>query len=211
VPKLRVLHIGIYLTPIEAVRAHRVGHRNLHPVPDVMRHENQEGVHNHLHQVALAAANGEDPDPPINYSYPPLAKKEIWDAPCSACDHRFKGQAEDAEMRTAGVISARAWSLRTISFASFTSAGRVGASSWEVLPRHSVTGEELTSEQAEWMLPLLGEENSPIRQVEVDVRRAPRADGTIPRQKGFTFGISLSEGNIRVSPPMSEPGITTVR
>ncbi|KAG9118381.1 hypothetical protein FRC07_007129 [Ceratobasidium sp. 392] len=181
--KLRVVHIGVYLTPIEAVWAHRVDHRRLHPVLDSMRHENPEGVHNHLHQVALAAANGEDPDPPVNYNYPPLARKEIWDAPCSACEIRFRGPAEAAEMRTAGVISARVWSLRTVSFASFTSPGRVGASAWEVVPKHSVTGEELTSEHVDSMLlPLEREENSSLH----------------------------VKGSITVSPPLSEPQIATI-
>ncbi|KAG8696853.1 hypothetical protein FRC08_006876 [Ceratobasidium sp. 394] len=176
-----------------------------------MRHENPEGVHNHLHQVALAAAHGEDPDPPVNYNYPPLARKEIWEAPCLACERRFRDPAEDAEMRTAGVISARVWSLRTVSFASFTSPGRVGSSAWEVVPRHSVTGEELTSDDAEWMLPLLEEENSPIRHVVVHVSRPrSRPEGIAPKQKTFTFRISSSQGTITVSPPLSEPQIATI-
>ncbi|QRW02262.1 hypothetical protein RhiLY_01259 [Ceratobasidium sp. AG-Ba] len=145
VPKLRILHIGVYLTPIEAVWAHRVDHRKLHPIFDSMRHENPEGVHNHLHQVALAMANGEDPDPPINYNYPPLARKEIWEAPCELCEQRFGGPAEKAEMRTAAVIAARTWSLREVSFASFTSRGRVGASAWQVVPRDAITGDELAN------------------------------------------------------------------
>jgi len=207
VPRLRVLHIGVYLTPVEAVWAHRVDHRKLHPVPDSMRHENPEGVHNHLHQVALAAAHGEDPDPPVNYNYPPLARKEIWEAPCSACEDRFRGPAEDAEMRTAAVISARVWSLRTVSFASFTSPGRVGSSAWDVLPRHSVTGEELTSDDAEWMLPLLEEENKPIRHVVVHVSRPGEI---VPKQKTFTFSITSFQGTITVSSPLSEPQIATI-
>ncbi|KAG8765819.1 hypothetical protein FRC12_007275 [Ceratobasidium sp. 428] len=210
VPKLRVVHIGVYLTPIEAVWAHRVDHRKLHPVVDSMRHENPEGVHNHLHQVALAAANGEDPDPPVNYNYPPLARKEIWEAPCSACENRFRQPAEEAEMRTAAVIAARVWSLRTVSFASFTSPGRVGASAWEVVPRHILTEEELTSDDAEWMLPLLGEQENHLRRIIVDVSRRPDPSEETTKPRRFKFEISWSQGNITVSPPISEPQINTI-
>ncbi|CAE6470302.1 unnamed protein product [Rhizoctonia solani] len=207
-PKLRVLHIGVYLTPIEAVWAHRVDHRRLHPIPDIMRHENPEGIHNHLHQVALAAANGEDPEPPVNYHYPPLAKQEIWDAPCSECDRHFKIPAENAEMRTACVLSARVWSLRTISFASFTSPGRVGLSTWEVRPKHNTLGMLLDGEDANVMLPQLGQENPPIRHIKVDVGRLE--DGEFIRQKDLTFEISRLGNSIVLSPPINEPRMPTV-
>lgn len=210
-PRLQTLHIGVYLTPIEAVWAHRVDHRRLHPIPDNMRHENPEGIHNHLHQVALAAANGEDPEPPINYHYPPLAKKEIWDAACSECDRHFKAPAETAEMRTACVLSARVWSLRTISFASFTSPGRVGASAWEVRPKHSVDGYLLDGDHANDMMPLIGQDDPPIRFVEVDVGRLDGPKGTFQRRKTFTFGISSFGNSIVISPPINEPHISTVR
>ncbi|KAF8759537.1 hypothetical protein RHS01_01430 [Rhizoctonia solani] len=191
-PKLRVLHIGVYLTPIEAVWAHRVDHRSLHPITDVMRHENPEGIHNHLHQVALAAANGEDPEPPVNYHYPPLAKQEIWDAPCSECDKYFKVPAENAEMRTACVLSARVWSLRTVSFASFTSPGRVGTSAWEVRPRHSADGNFLTRKM-------------PIK---VDAGRIQGGD--FFKRKSLTFEISSIGNSIVISPPINEPNMPTV-
>ncbi|KAF8681317.1 hypothetical protein RHS04_02955 [Rhizoctonia solani] len=207
-PKLRVLHIGVYLTPIEAVWAHRVDHRSLHPITDVMRHENPEGIHNHLHQVALAAANGEDPEPPVNYHYPPLAKQEIWDAPCSECDKYFKVPAENAEMRTACVLSARVWSLRTVSFASFTSPGRVGTSAWEVRPRHSADGKLLDEEDASEMLPQLGQENPPIRQIKVDAGRIQGGD--FFKRKSLTFEISSIGNSIVISPPINEPNMPTV-
>ncbi|KAJ1309217.1 hypothetical protein OPQ81_004886 [Rhizoctonia solani] len=202
-PKLRVLHIGVYLTPIEAVWAHRVDHRRLHPIPDVMRHENPEGIHNHLHQVALAAANGEDPEPPINYHYPPLARREIWEAPCSECDRHFKNPAENAEMRTACVLSARVWSLRAISFASFTSPGRVGLSTWEVRPRHSGDGRLLDGQDANIMLPQLGQENPPIRHIKIEVGRLE--DGDFAKRKTLTFEISMIGNSIVLSPPINEP------
>ncbi|CAE6427000.1 unnamed protein product [Rhizoctonia solani] len=207
-PKLRVLHIGVYLTPIEAVWAHRVDHRKLHPVPDVMRHESPEGIHNHLHHVALAAANGEDPEPPVNYHYPPLAKQEIWDAPCSECDKHFKVPAENAELRTACVLSARVWSLRTISFASFTSPGRVGISSWEVRPRHSALGTLLDAEDALVMHPQLEQENPPIRHIKIDAGRLE--DGEFVKQKHLVFGISSFGGEILLSPPINEPLMETI-
>ncbi|CAE6334280.1 unnamed protein product [Rhizoctonia solani] len=206
-PKLRVLHIGVYLTPIEAVWAHRVDHRRLHPIPDVMRHENPEGIHNHLHQVALAAASGEEPEPPVNYHYPPLAKQEIWDAPCSECDRHFKVPAENAELRTACVLSARVWSLRTISFASFTSPGRVGSSAWEVRPRHGVRGKLLDGDDADEMLPQLGQENPPIRQIKVDVGRIEHGD--FVKRKSLTFEISTLGNSIVLSPPINEPHFLT--
>lgn len=209
VPKLRTLHIGVYLTPIEAVWAHRVDHRKLHPIHDAMRHANPEGVHNHLHQVALAMANGEDPEPPINYNYPPLAKKEIWDAPCVECDKRFKAPAEQAEMRAASVLAARVWSLRSVSFASFTSPGRVGPSSWEVRPRHNVTKDELTVEDFDSMLPSLKEENSPTRHVVVDVGRLDANNEFVPRAS-FIFGISVVSDRIVVSPPINAPRMYSV-
>ncbi|CAE6514182.1 unnamed protein product [Rhizoctonia solani] len=207
-PKLRVLHIGVYLTPIEAVWAHRVDHRRLHPIPDVMRHENPEGIHNHLHQVALAAASGEDPEPPVNYHYPPLAKQEIWDAPCSECDRHFKVPAENAEMRTACVLSARVWSLRTISFVSFTSPGRTGLSTWEVRPRHSANDRLLDGEDANVMLPQLGQDNPPIRYIKVDVGRPEGGD--FVKQKHFTFEISRIGDSIIISPPINEPSMATI-
>ncbi|KAG8761507.1 hypothetical protein FRC11_013728, partial [Ceratobasidium sp. 423] len=206
-PKLRVLHIGVYLTPIEAVWAHRVDHRRLHPIPDVMRHENPEGIHNHLHHVALAAANGEDPEPPVNYHYPPLAKQEIWDAPCSECDKHFKVPAENAEMRTACVLSARVWSLRTISFVSFTSPGRVGLSTWEVRPRHSADDRLLDGEDANVMLPQLGQENPPIRHIKVDVGRLE--DGDFVKRKHLIYEISRLGDSIILSPPINEPSMAT--
>ncbi|KAB5592071.1 hypothetical protein CTheo_4453 [Ceratobasidium theobromae] len=209
--KLQTLHIGVYLTPIEAVWAHRVDHRNLHPIPDIMRHENPGGVHNHLHQVALATANGEDPEPPINYHYPPLAKQEIWEADCPECERHFRSPAENAEMRTACVLSARVWSLRTVSFASFTSRGRVGASSWEVRPKHSASGALLTGEDAHEMLPRLGDENPPIRYVEVEVGRSDGPGEKFVKRKALTFGLSTFGNSIAVSPPINEPRMSTVR
>ncbi|QRV88112.1 hypothetical protein RhiJN_16130 [Ceratobasidium sp. AG-Ba] len=203
VPRLRVLHIGVYLTPIEAVWAHRVDHRPLHPMFDSMRHENPEGVHNHLHQVALAMANGEDPDPPINYNYPPLARKEIWEAPCALCDQRFKHPAEQAEMRTAAVIAARGWSLRKVSFASFTSPGRVGDSAWQVVPKDGITEQELATEDEEAMTQLLEEKGDVGHIITVDVGRVQGAP-----QTRFTFRMSWTEGEIKVSPPLSREGIT---
>ena len=200
----------MYLTPIEAVWAHRVDHRKLHPVHDAMRHANPEGVHNHLHQVALATAMGEDPEPPINYNYPPLAKKEIWDAPCSECVKRFKAPAELAEMRAASVLAARVWSLRSISFASFTSPGRVGPSAWEVRPRHSVTKDELTVKDFDAMIPLLREENSPTRHVVVDVGRLD-ADKEFTAMASYIFGISIISDRIVVSPPINAPCMFSVR
>ncbi|CAE7112666.1 unnamed protein product [Rhizoctonia solani] len=207
-PKLRVLHIGVYLTPIEAVWAHRVDHRKLHPVPDVMRHENPEGIHNHLHQVALAAASGEDPEPPVNYHYPPLAKQEIWQAPCSECDKYFKAPAESAELRTACVLSARVWSLRTVSFASFTSPGRVGLSAWEVRPYHSTLGTPLDAEDAIEMLPQLEQENPPIRHIKIDAGRLE--NGVFVKKKHLTFGISGFGGSILLTPPINEPHMETI-
>ncbi|CUA67817.1 hypothetical protein RSOLAG22IIIB_03246 [Rhizoctonia solani] len=207
-PKLRVLHIGVYLTPIEAVWAHRVDHRKFHPVQDVMRHESPEGIHNHLHQVALAAANGEDPEPPVDYHYPPLAKQEIWDAPCPECDKHFRMPAENAELRTACVLSARVWSLRTVSFASFTSRGRVGLSSWEVRPRHSALGTLLDPEAARVLIPQLEREDPPIRHVKVDAGRLK--NGQFVKYKDLTFGISSVGGEVLFTPPLNEPLMETI-
>ncbi|QRW16529.1 hypothetical protein RhiXN_04530 [Rhizoctonia solani] len=194
-PKLRVLHIGVYLTPIEAVWAHRVDHRSLHPITDVMRHENPEGIHNHLHQVALAAANGEDPEPPVNYHYPPLAKQEIWDAPCSECDKYFKVPAENAEMRTACVY--------------LPGSGHCEPS--HLRPSRllgDADGKLLDEEDASEMLPQLGQENPPIRQIKVDAGRIQGGD--FFKRKSLTFEISSIGNSIVISPPINEPNMPTV-
>jgi hypothetical protein len=66
----------------------------------------------------------------------------------------------------------------------------------------------LDGDDADEMLPQLGQENPPIRQIKVDVGRIE--DGDFVKRKSLTFEISTLGNSIVLSPPINEPRMPTV-
>lgn len=129
----RTLHLGTYMTDNSAIWIHRWNHKKYHPIEDRLYYYPPTSVHSNLHLIAMQA--NED-GPPINTNYPRPADRKLWARHCPECVKAYASPAEILERRVSSLIASAVCSLRTISFASFVSEGRLDSSSWEISRSH---------------------------------------------------------------------------
>ncbi|KAJ1309227.1 hypothetical protein OPQ81_004894 [Rhizoctonia solani] len=127
--QLESVHIGHYLTNINAVFAHRLdsAHKRYHPIADSTGHVDGDKV---ISNTRLWA--NEDGGPPIDPSTVRLADRELWAKQCPQCEREFKKPIEIAERLAAGILVAHFKRLKHVSFANFLSDRRIRPSSWIV-------------------------------------------------------------------------------
>ncbi|QRV88138.1 F-box-like domain-containing protein [Ceratobasidium sp. AG-Ba] len=134
-PNLKILHIGSYFVPFEAITAHRFSEEHMRHHPRAFGDSTEwfDGIH--IQNVAQFQAKWsiENPGYPFpNTELAPLAARELWTTPCPPCIERWSKTSEGAERSAASLLAAEIPSLELVSFGSFVAEHRRTPSEWSI-------------------------------------------------------------------------------
>ncbi|KAG8682195.1 hypothetical protein FRC08_015131, partial [Ceratobasidium sp. 394] len=146
-PRIKRLHLGVYLTPFQAVTDHRVraDHIEHHCAQDSREYIDHINIHNVANFDAEWAAHHQGipaPDTAIDK----LAPLKLWEKPCPVCVDEWTNNSERAERRAASILALHVPTLCSVSFASFVAERRTAPSEWKIQSRvieYPSTGERV--------------------------------------------------------------------